>query len=388
MELVSNPRAAAVLRPILPELALEIIAALRREVPEYDRPLRGPFGDTIRQGVFQGLERFADIVEDPASTRRIGRETYVALGRGERAAGRSLEALLSAYRTGARIAWRRAVDAGVEGGLDPQDLYALGEAIFAYIDELSAESADGYAQEQSREAGERSRRVRACVRALLARPQSAAEVAATTAELGWALPERLGVVVGPAASAAALVARLQPEDLVVELDDEAVAVVADPGAPGLADRLAAAARHGAVLGVGPTVAPQDGATSAARARAARALGTDRPELGAVVVADEHLAALLLRRDPGLAADLRDRLLEPLGAESPASAERLLRTLRTWLDHQGRVETVARVLDVHPQTVRYRLTRLRDLLGEQLDDPQGRFGLEIALRVGPAPGQER
>jgi len=382
MEAVSNPRAAAVLRPILPQLAQEIIGALRREVPEYDRPLRGPFGDAIRQGVEQALERFADIVEDPGRSQRIGRETYVGLGRGERAAGRSLEALLSAYRTGARIAWRAAVDAGVDGGLDPQDLYALGEAIFAYIDELSAESADGYAQEQSREAGERSRRTRACVRALLARPPSAAEVTAAADELGWAVPERIAVVVGPAEAATALVGRLQPEDLVAVLDDEVVAVLADPVAPGLRERLAAAARHGTVLGVGPSVAPGEAAASAGRARAARDLGTGDPAHGPVVVAEEHLPALLLRRDPGLGHDLAALLLGPLRDETPASAARLLETLRAWLDHQGRVETVARVLDVHPQTVRYRLARLRDLLGDAVDDPDGRFALQLAVRLTP------
>ncbi len=35
------------------------------------------------------------------------REIYVELGRGELRAGRPLEALLAAYRLGARVAWRR-----------------------------------------------------------------------------------------------------------------------------------------------------------------------------------------------------------------------------------------------------------------------------------------
>jgi DNA-binding PucR family transcriptional regulator len=35
--------------------------------------------------------------------------------------------------------------------------------------------------------------------------------------------------------------------------------------------------------------------------------------------------------------------------------------------------------VHPQTVRYRLRRLRDLFGATLEDPDRRFELEIALR---------
>jgi DNA-binding PucR family transcriptional regulator len=36
--------------------------------------------------------------------------------------------------------------------------------------------------------------------------------------------------------------------------------------------------------------------------------------------------------------------------------------------------------VHPQTVRYRMARLRDLLGDCLDSPEGRFELELALRA--------
>jgi hypothetical protein len=38
--------------------------------------------------------------------------------------------------------------------------------------------------------------------------------------------------------------------------------------------------------------------------------------------------------------------------------------------------------VHPQTVRYRMSRLRELFGSALDDPDGRFELELALRVEP------
>jgi DNA-binding PucR family transcriptional regulator len=37
--------------------------------------------------------------------------------------------------------------------------------------------------------------------------------------------------------------------------------------------------------------------------------------------------------------------------------------------------------VHPQTVRYRLRQLRELYGERLDDPEARFELALALRVG-------
>jgi DNA-binding PucR family transcriptional regulator len=39
------------------------------------------------------------------------------------------------------------------------------------------------------------------------------------------------------------------------------------------------------------------------------------------------------------------------------------------------------LHVHPQTARYRIAKLRELLGDQLDDPDARFELELALRAG-------
>jgi DNA-binding PucR family transcriptional regulator len=42
--------------------------------------------------------------------------------------------------------------------------------------------------------------------------------------------------------------------------------------------------------------------------------------------------------------------------------------------------MARTLGVHPQTARYRLTRLRELLGDALDDPDARFELELGLRA--------
>jgi DNA-binding PucR family transcriptional regulator len=42
--------------------------------------------------------------------------------------------------------------------------------------------------------------------------------------------------------------------------------------------------------------------------------------------------------------------------------------------------MAEELHVHPQTARYRIGRLRELLGDDLDDPDARFELEIALRA--------
>ncbi len=76
----------------------------------------------------------------------------------------------------------------------------------------------------------------------------------------------------------------------------------------------------------------------------------------------------------------DALLALLDELRPGARERLTESLRAWLDCQGRVDETARALDVHPQTVRYRLNQLREALGGALDDPDARFELALALRV--------
>src|ERR671932_1443559 len=190
------PEAADVLRPVLPGLADETIAAIAREVPGYARAMEGSFGRAVREGVEVAFNRFVDLLVDPGADLGGGRDTYVNLGRGEFHAGRSLDALLAAYRVGARLAWRRFVETGREAGLQPEVLYDLGEAIFAYIDEISAESADGYAQEQSAAAGEAQRRRRRLVRALAEDPPASEEaIRAAAAALGWPLPRTLAAVV-------------------------------------------------------------------------------------------------------------------------------------------------------------------------------------------------
>ena len=68
------------------------------------------------------------------------------------------------------------------------------------------------------------------------------------------------------------------------------------------------------------------------------------------------------------------------AKTCLNSRRLLETLAAWLDHQGNVPQVAEALQVHPQTVRYRLGQLRELFGEALEDPEARFELALAVRA--------
>jgi hypothetical protein len=391
------PEVAEVLRPELPALADEIIAAIGEGVPDYARPLEGPFGAALRIGVVEALRQFVAMVEDPAGGRGAGREVYVNLGRGEMRAGRSLDALLAAYRVGARVAWRRFVAAGERAGLSPGVLYALAESIFAYIDELSADSIEGYAREQTVAAGALQLRRQHLAALLVQQPApAAATVEAAADEAGWTLPRTVGVLAveaeddGDASGEQAdpLTVRLGHDTLVAPLPPLIVALVPDSAAPGRRRELEA------VLGdrpaaLGPTVGWPDAAVSFGRAREVLRLVREGaiPDRAGLLLAERHNLSLLLGADRRLARDVARTALAPFEGETEPSRDRLRATLDAWLRHRGRTEAVARALHVHPQTVRYRMARLRDLFGARLEDPDGRFELELALRSRPLAGTD-
>ena len=383
------PDVADVLRPELPALADEIIAAISEGVPDYARPIEGPFGVALRIGVVEALRQFVSIVEDPAGGRGAGREVYVNLGRGEMRAGRSLDALLAAYRVGARVAWRRLAAAGERAGLPPRTLYALAEAIFAYIDELSAESIEGYAREQTVAAGALQLRRQHLAALLIQQPPPAAPtVEAAASEAGWALPRTLAALTveaedeEPAVGEQAdrLAVRLGPDALVARVPPVVMALIADPAAPGRRRELEAALGERRAA-LGPTVGWPDAAVSFGRAREVLRLAQEGAiqDGGDLLLAERHNLSLLLGADRRLARDVAERALAALEGETELSRDRLRSTLEAWLRHRGRTEAVARALHVHPQTVRYRVARLRELFGPRLDDPDGRFELELALR---------
>src|SRR3954463_3427452 len=230
------PELSEILRPALPGVGEAIIDAIREEVPDYARPLKGTFGRQVHRGVEVALRRFVDGVDRPGSeTAQRGREVYLELGRGEARAGRSVDALLAAYRVGARVAWRRLVDAATAGGVGPDAIYDPGEAVFAYIDEIPAAAVEGYMAEQSRVTGERERRRRALARLLAADPPPPAEqVLGEAAAAGWRLPQRPGALVAEPEAAR----RLSADALVLVDEAECVAFIPDPEGPGRRAELA------------------------------------------------------------------------------------------------------------------------------------------------------
>ena len=160
------------------------------------------------------------------------RELYAELGRGEAREGRSLEALLAAYRIGARVAWRRAAARARELELDGETLALLAESIFAYIDELSAASAEGFAREQSAAAGEADRRRAALARLLIQHPPAdPAQIELAARDAGTELPDRFAAVVWAPREDDRTASWLPLGSLAVADGELSYALVPDPDAP-------------------------------------------------------------------------------------------------------------------------------------------------------------
>ena len=375
-----------VLRPAVKDVVEEIIAVIPQDVPVYAMPMEGRFGQGVRHGVQVALNRFLDLPEtrQPALS-EDSRWVYEALGRGEVRSGRSLESLLAAYRSGARVTFRaisRTLD--VES-LTPEVLLALGESLFAYIDELSAVSAQGYAQEQSERAGEQQRRRGEVVEMLLRGDASEGTVARSAAAIGWTLPETLVVAIVPFPHVDGLRAALGPDALVAERGTDVV-VVMPFGNPKPRRRDLDRALSGRQAVVGPARPWQQAGESLHLAVSAGVHGlrpsADAPQADqAPVWVEEHLAELVILAEPLAIADLAVRRLAPLEGLRPTVRDRLAETLLAWLRHQGQRAPIAEDLFVHPQTVGYRVAQLKEVFGDALDDRDARFELELVLRAG-------
>jgi hypothetical protein len=374
------PLLAARLREALPSLATDINTAVGHEVAEYARPIEGLFGRNLTMGVQRALAAFIDLLEAPGQP-TLPRDFYLELGRGELRQGRGLDALLSAYRVGARVAWRTVGDLAVEAGVSAAALVELAELLFTYIDGLSALSVRGYAEEQAARASERDRRRSELARLLITGvdEQTLRELAVLAR---WPLPEHLVAVILPAAAA---VDPLPSDALIWPRDEDVVALVPCSSDFGLAQLRARLKGVPAV--VGSLVLPRDVRQSlaAAEALALIEIAGDRRRTEPILV-DDHLLDLVLCADQALLERLTRQLLAPLDAIPDSARERLAVTLLAWLAHAGARGAVAQALHVHPQTVRYRMTQLREAFGDALDDPERRTALTVVLRAayGPVP----
>jgi hypothetical protein len=362
----------------LPQVIEEVMGLLREEWPDYASFLADdPEG--VAETATAAIHRLVGLAQGEGGGQVSAGEgeLFEELGRIEWREGRSLSSLLSAYRAGARVAWRHMSRVALRRGVAPESIALLAEAVFVFVEELSSASARGYVDEQLASAAERERLRAELAELLMSERADLTAVRTTAAAAGWPLPTRAALVVVAPEHAHEFLARLDTRALPVRRPELVGAIVADPDGPGRRTRLAESMRGlDAVIGSGVELeqlpATLRDVVTARRLRAEGML-VDDP-----VFVDQHYDALLVHGDARLLELLTEQALAPLDGLPAGTRARAETTLAAWLRAMGDRQEVARLLHVHPQTVRYRLTQLRQLFGPALDDPTTRLRLTLAL----------
>src|SRR5665647_725859 len=156
-------------------VADEAVDSIIREVPSYTGALSGRMGHVIRGAVQLALGNFLKVARS----------------------GRSMNALLAAYRIGARVCWRGLSDVAVEADVPAATLGRFAELVFAYIDELSAASVAGHGDELATTGRARERYLQQLSDLLVAGSEEGV-LSAAAVRAGWAPPGTLTAVLLPA----------------------------------------------------------------------------------------------------------------------------------------------------------------------------------------------
>jgi hypothetical protein len=268
----------------------------------------------------------------------------------------------------------------------PGEEQLLREVVLKFSREIAFSAARVYAR-AAESRGAWDARLQALLVDALLRGDSPDVLASRAAALGWADAPPVAVAVGrsPGGEVAAVLhtvyrtaRRIGVETIGGVHGDRLVIVLG--GAP---DPLAATGRllggfgAGPVV-VGPAVPSLDEATDSARAalagfRAAPAWPTaPRPVAAADLLPERALAG---------DSEARRSLRQDVYAALVRSGGELLETLDAFFAAGGVLESAARALFVHPNTVRYRLRRVADVTGFAPLAPRDAFALRVALAIG-------
>jgi DNA-binding PucR family transcriptional regulator len=278
------------------------------------------------------------------------------------------------------------VEAEIDAMVDAGERAYLREAILRYSREVAFAAAEVYAQ-TAEARGAWDARLEALVVDALLRGEPDESLASRTAALGWRSATGVFVVVGrprgqdarDVIEAVHRLARRAGVDALAGVHGARLVVMVggadDPTrvVRGLLPEFGA----GPVV-IGPTV--DDLAAASASAGAAlsglRAVaawpGAPRP-----VTSDDLLPERALAGDTAARDALVEKIHMPLRAAGPT----VLHTLSTYLEQAGSLEGTARLLFVHPNTVRYRLRRVTEVTGCDATRPRDAFRLTLGLAYG-------
>ena len=278
------------------------------------------------------------------------------------------------------------VEDRVEAMSAPGDEQPLREAVLRYSREIAFAAAEVYAQAAEARGAWDARLETLVVDAVL-RGEADDALQSRAAALGWDAVTGVVVVAGWAGegSTAMVLDALRAHARQLGIDalgavqgGRLVSVLGGVEHPlRTAEGLLGCFGPGAVV-VGPAVPHLFAAGRSARAAlsglaAARGWpGAPRP-----VLADDLLPERVMTGDGPARRALVDRVHRPLDAAGGS----LLQTVSTYLEAGGSLEASARVLFVHPNTIRYRLRRAIDVCGYDVTTPRDAHVVRVALTLG-------
>ncbi|MFT3900417.1 MAG: helix-turn-helix domain-containing protein [Gordonia sp. (in: high G+C Gram-positive bacteria)] len=266
-------------------------------------------------------------------------------------------------------------------------LRALTESVLRYGREIGFAAASIYAS-AAESRGAWDSRLEALVVDAVVRGDTGPELMSRAAALNWASDAPATVIVGNPPPEQNVSVPLTIHNTAVAYDRAALSVVQGsslvtivsgpitPSEPFVAELLAQFA-DGPVV-IGPTMPDLVGAhASAVEAMAGMEAVVGWPSAPRPVHSLELLPERALAGDPTAADTLTRTLTKPLSA----AGANLTDTLEAYLDAGGSVESCARTLFVHPNTVRYRLKRIAEITGRDATNPRDAYVLRVATTVG-------
>lgn len=261
----------------------------------------------------------------------------------------------------------------------------LRDAVLRYSREVAFSAAEVYAR-AAEARGAWDARLEALVVDSLVRGDTDGSLRSRASALGWSGTGQTVVLVGTThtpldeRSTADLrrACRRAAHDALVGIQgDRLVVVLGGTNLRAAAESLMARLRPGTMV-LGPEVADISDAGRSARAALAGLLAAPAwPDAPDLVEADELLPERLVNGDPLARRTLLAEIYRPLATAGGP----LLETLGEYLAQGRSLEAAARALYVHPNTVRYRLRRIAQVVGWDATTPREAFVLQVALVVG-------
>ncbi|XVQ08369.1 helix-turn-helix domain-containing protein [Spirillospora sp. CA-255316] len=368
------------LRVQIEAAAEEMVLEIRRQVPGYACPPGSRLAPRIRWTVGQTVAHFVEAIAGGRLDWRSLTDIYAEVGAYEAGKGRSLDGLQTAIRVAGQVACRRFIGEARRRDWSLETLGQITESLFVFLERVAAAASQGYAEATERMATERER-LRWRLRDLLIAdpPASDAAIGELARPAGWGLPRTVAAV-AVHRPAGRPVPVLPPSILADWHCAEPYLIVPDPEGPGQ-DGVLESLLGGCRAAIGPTVPPNAGALSLRWARRTLALDGEEPDGGARVVRcmDRVPAVITSMCGELLSLAARERL-RPLEALPPHRRALFARTLLEYIKCRDNAVDAAARLMVHDQTVRYRVRRLKALMGDEVNDPRRRTELLLLLNA--------